>query len=297
MQQNVDLSIIIVSYNTSSITQNCLESLWKSLAAPDVDFDWEIIVVDNNSPDDSVKMLQTLEKKEGHNLKVIANTANLGFGTANNEAIKKANGEYVLLLNSDIEVIGNGVSALFEFIKSNNCDFVGGKLINPDGSPQFSCGPFYTLPVVFTQQFLRGDYLGITRYSPTKVKKVDWISGACILGVKQSFDALAGFDENIFMYFEEIDLFYRAQLQKMSVLFYPDAHFVHLEGASSGHRSYQIEQVFAGFAYFYAKHYGKAQYFLLKMLLQLKAHLAILLGRVTKNEYLTTTYEKAIRRL
>ncbi len=297
MYEHIDLSIIIVSYNTASITKNCLESIWKSLALSDTNFSWEIIVVDNNSTDDSVKVLQILEKKKENNLKVIANTTNLGYGTANNQAVKKARGAYILLLNSDIEVVGTAIPTLFEFIKDKGCDFVGGKLLNSDQTPQFSCGPFYTLPLVFTQQYLRGDYLGITRYSPQYVKKVDWISGACIMGNKKSFQTLDGFDENIFMYFEEIDLFYRANKHNMSVYFYPKAQFIHLEGASSGKRSYQIEHVYAGFVYFYRKHYGKAQFFLLKILLQLKARVAILLGHITKNEYLTTTYEKAIKRL
>ncbi len=290
-----DLSIIILSYNTKQITKNCLRSIFTSLTnAP---FEYEVIVVDNGSTDGSVQMLSEIEnwKLEIGNLKAVLNQRNVGFGKGNNRAAKIAQGKYLLFLNSDIVVQDSAIEQLLAYYKQNEktINFLGGKLLNENKSSQPSCGPFYILPVAFATLFLRGDYWGLTRYSPDKIKEVDWISGACILTTKKIFQAVGGFDEGIFMYMEEIDLLFRAKKLGYRVFFYPQARFIHLGFASSGGKSQPVIQVFRGFLYFYKKHYGRVAIFLLKRMLQLKAGLGILIGRITKNTYLLTTYEEA----
>jgi len=291
-----DLSIIIVSYNTKKITIDCLNSIINSLK--DSSLKYEIIVVDNGSKDDSVPAIKKLKSKiknQNVNISIIENKTNIGFGKANNKAAKNANSDYLLFLNSDIIVLNSAIEKLYNFYKQNEktFNFLGGKLLNKDKTPQPSCGPMYNLPIIFAHLFLRGDYWGLTRYSPNKLKEVDWISGACFLTKKKYFEKLGGFDEKIFMYMEEIDLFYRAKKQGLKIFFYPEAQFIHLGSASSGGRTYPIIQVYRGLIYFYKKHHSQLSIFLLKIMLKLKALVAINIGKITKNNYLTKTYEEA----
>ncbi len=295
-EAKIELSIIIISYNTAPITRNCLDSIRKSLEKSPVGY--EIIVVDNASTDKSLQMLETVKRAHITNMQLVINNKNVGFAKANNQATQIAQGKYLLFLNSDIVVLDNAIDTLLEFYKKNESEvhFLGGKLLNKDKTSQPSAGPFYTLPVVFAALFLRGDYWGLTRYSPDKTKEVDWVSGACILTKKDYFRKIHGFDEGIFMYMDEIDLLYRAKKTGYRVWFYPEAKFIHLGSASSAGRTYPILQVYKGFTYFYRKHYNNpVSIFLLKSMLQLKSIVALLIGKVTRNKYLTQTYEEAFR--
>ena len=147
--------------------------------------------------------------------------------------------------------------------------------------------------MIFAHLFLRGDYWELTRYSPKKIKEVDWISGACILTKKEYFEKLGGFDEKIFMYMEEIDLFYRAKKHGFKVFFYPEAQFIHLGSQSSAGRSFPILQVYQGLIYFYKKHFSQFSLFILIIMLKLKALIGFLIGKIINNKYLTQTYAKA----
>lgn len=287
----IELSIIILSYNTEELTRQTIESIYQSTQLnPD---HYEIIVLDNASRDNSVQMLRELSRMH-NNLHIIESKDNTGFSKGNNTASKQAKGTYLLFLNSDVIVQENGIDTLLEFIKTHeNAQFVGGKLLNQNLTDQASCGPFYTIPVVFGALFLRGDYWGLTRYSPDEVKNVDWVSGACILTKKEHFEQVGGFDEGIFMYMEEIDLLYRAKKLHLQTYFVPQARFIHLGSASSGGKTYPILQVYKGFLYFYKKHYNIGAVTVLKGMLQLKAHIAILLGKLTGKKYLIETYGKA----
>lgn len=291
----IDLSIIIVSYNTRAITKKCLETIMRSLQY-DPTIRPEIIVVDNNSTDRSVETISNIKSQISNiSLKLIESKENLGFGRGNNYAVKQAQGKYLLFLNSDIEVIDDAIPKLYRFFtsKKNRFNFVGGKLLNKNLTPQSSCGPFYTLPVIFAALFLRGDYWGLTRYSPNKIRQIDWVSGACFFCQKADFVKLAGFDEKIFMYMEEIDLFYRAKKQEMTVGFFPLARFIHLGSASSSKRTQPILQVYRGFLYLYHKHHSAFSLKIVRSMLKLKAFVGFWLGKLTKNVYLLETYEKA----
>jgi GT2 family glycosyltransferase len=149
--------------------------------------------------------------------------------------------------------------------------------------------------VVFGARFLRGDYWGLTRYSPKKVREVGWVSGACIMTRKDYFEQVGGFDETIFMYMEEVDLLYRAQKMGMKTFFYPKSRIIHLGSASSGGKTFPILQVYRGFLFFYKKHYSPFSTFFLRILLRLKAGLAWILGYAVNNNYLKQTYAEAFK--
>lgn len=291
----IDLSIVIVSYNTKKITENCIESINRSLTSTKIKY--EIIVVDNNSVDGSVQTLQKIAQDKANHVIYFQTGTNLGFGRGNNFGVKKAAGKYILLLNTDVIILNRAIEKLFNFYITNEkqVHFLGAKLLNNDFTPQPSAGRFFTLPVVFATLLLKGDYWGLTRSSPDKFCQSDWISGACIMTAKKYFQRLRGFDKNIFMYMEEVDLLYRAKKLGLNTFFYPESQIVHLGSASSNGRTYPILQVYKGFIFFYKKHYSIFHLLLLHILLKLKAFIAYLFGRIKGNQYLITTYEQAFK--
>lgn len=293
-----DLSIIIISYNTIDITKRCLDSIFESFTGKQ-DFLVEVIVLDNDSTDGTKEMLQHYNHKKVAQsmLHLHFSKENLGFSKGNNKAVSYARGDTLLLLNSDTESFEGSIQQLYHYFhsKENPFSIVGAKLIERDRStPQPSCGPAYTLLTIIMFLFLAGDRLHITRYSPDIVKEVAWVSGACFIMKKEEYLALDGFDEGIFMYMEEIDLMHRARIRGMRVGFYPHSRFIHLGSASSQKRTEPIIQVYRGYLYFYKKHHSQIQLVLLKSLLQLKALVALAIGKITGNDYLKNTYEKAL---
>lgn len=286
----MDLSIIITSRNTRELLSRCVSRVYQTLK--NADFSFEIIVADNASTDGSRSMLQ----KKFNTVVLIANKTNVGFGKANNQGIRKSKGEYIVLLNSDTEVLPHAVQKLLSFSRSHRNCFVGPKLVNPDGSAQTSCGPFFTIPVIFAILFLKGDIFGVTRWSPNSTKKVDWVSGACLIAPKKVFlDGLL-FDEDIFMYMDEIDLLYRARKKGYAAYFYPESTVVHLgSGSSIDKRKGPILNIFRGFQLFYRKHFPGWRLLVLRGMLQCKAFLGIFIGYMTGNRELQTTYEEASR--
>lgn len=285
----MDLSIIIPSYNTKDLLVRCLDSIFQSLQ--NVHFSYEVIVVDNASKDGSRDILNN---KYTQVIKIFNNN-NAGYGKANNQGIKRAKGTYILLLNSDIQVLGHGIGVLYQFIGEHPKSFAGGKLFNEDGSPQPSCGPMYTLPVVAMMLFGQGDKFGISRYSPLAARQVDWVTGACLIGAKQSFVDVGLFDESIFMYMEEIDLLYRAGKKRYRIFFQPEARFIHSGAASSSKRRTPVVNIYRGLTYFYRKHRGPLAVAAVKLMLLTKALAAIVLGRMIGKQDLTLTYEEALR--
>lgn len=289
-QTPVDLSIVIVNFNTKSYTDACISAIKESMK--DAPITVEIVLVDNASTDGSVEMLEMNHP----DITLMKNTENIGFGRGSNLGIILAKGSYVLLLNSDTIPVGNAIAKLYEFALHHPKSFVGPKLLNADRSPQPSCGPMVTLPVVFGLLFLKGDVIGLTRWSPTKVKSVDWVSGAALIARKKLFVSDLMFDEDIFMYMEEMDLLYRAKKKGISVLFYPGSQIIHFgSGSSTNGRKEPILQIYKGFLYFYQKHFPGSRVGILKFLLRVKAIIGIIVGTFVGNKRLRETYAEAYR--
>lgn len=291
----IDLSIVIVSYNTKKITEECVESINRSLTNTKIKY--EIIVVDNNSLDGSAQTLEKIATDKTNRLTYFQTHTNLGFGRGNNFGVKKANGKYILLLNTDTIMLNRAIEKLYNFYVKNEKEvhFLGAKLLNQDLTPQPSACRFFTLPVVFATLLLKGDYWGLTRSSPDKFCQVDWISGACIMTTKKNYQKLKGFDKNIFMYMEEVDLLFRAKKLGLNTFFYPKSQIVHLGSASSNGKTFPILQVYKGFLFFYKKHYSIFHIFALRLILKFKALIAYLIGKIRGNQYLIKTYEEAFK--
>lgn len=291
----IDLSIVIVSYNTKKITEDCIESINRSLTNTKIKY--EIIVVDNNSLDGSAEALQKIAQNKTNRLSYLQTGSNLGFGRGNNYGVKKAKGRYLLLLNTDTVILNRAIEKLYNFYVNNEdqVHFLGAKLLNRDLTAQPSACRFFTLPVVFATLLLKGDYWGLTRSSPDRFSQVDWVSGACIMTTKKYYLKLNGFDKNIFMYMEEVDLLYRAKKLGLNTFFYPDAQIIHLGSASSNGKTFPILQVYQGFLFFYKKHFTVFQLFALRLILKFKALIAYLIGKIKGDQYLIKTYEQAFK--
>ncbi|MDO9028690.1 MAG: glycosyltransferase family 2 protein [Candidatus Roizmanbacteria bacterium] len=290
-----DLSIVIVSYNTKKITEACLESVNRSLEKTKIKY--EIVVIDNGSHDGSPQLLETMSQDNHNNLVYKQTDQNLGFGKGTNLGVKITQGKYILLLNSDTIVLNRAIEKLYNFYLKNEkqVHFLGAKLLNRDLTSQPSACRFFTLPVVFATLLLKGDYWGLTRSSPNKFCQVDWVSGACIMTTKKLYQRLNGFDKNIFMYMEEVDLLYRAKKLGLNTFFYPEAKIIHLGSASSSGKTFPILQVYRGFIFFYKKHYSVFHLLMLHIILKSKAVIAYLIGKIKNDSYLIKTYGEAFK--
>lgn len=300
----VKLSIIIVNWNTAKLLRQCLDSLKSEMfeshskiprqmrAIRNPKSETEIIVVDNGSTDGSAELVQSLK------LKVIRNKENLGFAKANNQGIKEAQGEYIMLLNSDTIVEKGAIERMVDFLDSHNeVDIVGPRLLNTDGTPQANCGRFPNLSVVTVMLFK--EHLGGSDYvrrSPKESGFVDWLMGAAFIAKKQVFDKIGGLDEKMFMYMEEVEWFYRAAKAGYRAYFLKEAEIVHLgRGSSKTGKTEPILNIYRGVIYFYTKHKSLPEQFLLRLLLKIKALMALFLGYLKNDNYLKETYGQAVK--
>ncbi len=286
------LSTIVLSYNTEELTLKCLGSIVAQYKKELENKKIEIIVVDNNSSDDSVKTL----KKEFVNtkyLKLIESKENLGFGKGCNKGVKNASGEYMLFLNSDTEVLDRGFLSMIEFLDKNpKIAILGGKIENIDGSIQKSVGKFYNLFNLIVM-LLGLERLGFLRSSPKDIKEVDWVSGACMMVRKDVFEKLSGFDEQFFMYIEDMEICYRAKKLGYSTYFFPNLKLRH-KSLGSSNRTFAIINIYKGILHFYSKHKTYFEYLLARTLLTTKANCLIFAGTILGKKSLRERYQKAI---
>jgi GT2 family glycosyltransferase len=218
----MNLSIIIVSFNTRDLLKKCLDSLPSSS---------EIIVIDNGSIDGTVAMVKEIKESK---IKIIENKENVGFVKAVNQGLKQAEGEYLLLLNSDIFVKNNALEKLITFAKDQpRTGVIGGKLINPDGSLQGSCFYLPTITRIIKEFWFNGPS-SLTKYAPLgdKPAEVEAVSGAVFLIPKKVLHKVGFFDERYFMYFEDLDYCRRVRQAGFKVYYLPEAEFIHEHGAS-----------------------------------------------------------------
>ena len=227
----MDISIIIVNWNTRELLQSCLDSVFKTIH----DTSYEIIVVDNGSLDGSVAMLQDKYPQ----VRLIQNKENRGFGAANNQAMRIMTGRYALLLNSDTVLTENAVRELYAFMETHpEAVMACGQLLNADGSKQNSFANFPNLLTLLTNtpllEYLLPNRYPSKHYNHDKPIEVDSCIGACLLVRKKAIEDVGMLDERYFFFFEETDWAYQMKEAGWKVFHVPTALIYHFQGQSIG---------------------------------------------------------------
>ncbi|HID93426.1 MAG TPA: glycosyltransferase family 2 protein, partial [bacterium (Candidatus Stahlbacteria)] len=210
------LSIVIVTWNSEEYIDRCLSSIGNS--------EYEIIVVDNNSKDNTVKII---EEKFPH-VKLIKNSYNSGYTHATNQGIKVANAPFILLLNPDTAILGNALDKMLQFMQSrDDIGALGPQLLNPDGSIQPSCREFPTFRNLFPE------IIGITRirkrlsrwkmsyFDHNSLREVDQPMGSALLVRKEVIEKIGLLDEKYFNFMGDVDICHRIKKAGYKIYFLP----------------------------------------------------------------------------
>jgi GT2 family glycosyltransferase len=232
-----DVSIIIVNYNVKDLLDDCIASIYKS---NNKNHKLDIFVIDNNSIDGSANFIRNKYPE----VIVIANKSNIGFSKANNIALKKAKGKYVLILNPDTVLEEGTFDKLISYCeKDNQVGAITSKLILTNGKLDYACKrSFPTLSVAlprmlgFSKLFPKSKMFGkynLTYLDENKTYEVDAICGAFMFIPAYVISKVGLFDEDFFMYGEDLDLCYRIKKTGYKVFYYPEVTTIHLKGAST----------------------------------------------------------------
>lgn len=300
MTNNPLLSIIIVSYNTADITLNCIKSILKDKGLIEIPF--EIIIIDNASIDDSVKKIKKLSSSlDIRNLKLIINQSNVGFGKANNQGIKIAQGQYILLLNSDTTILHSAISQSLNWL-STHPEAYGctAQLLNQDLSIQPSGGYFPNIWNILSLLLHLDDLPFINSiikpyhpHSPNfythdkfylKDHPQDWVTGAFMLLRQEIIRKVSGFNPKFFMYGEEVEMNYRIHqaYPKLQLWYLVGPQIIHLGGASSKIKQNIFDREYVGLSKFFEIHRSKLDQQLLKILISTNQLLQLFLYKVFK---------------
>jgi len=259
-----ELSIIIVNWNGGSLLQRCIETIVNS--APKTSY--EVVVIDNASEDQSLHLLRANERTAplllNHQLRIITNSENRGFGPANNQGFELTTTPFVFLLNPDTEVRAETIDTLMGTMRSDGLiGACGPKIMNPDGSVQFSVFPnpprvwqavlsnlklYLLLP-----RRIRGELLLADHWDHNRKRRVPMLSGAAILARRRMIEEVGGFDERYRMYAEDNEWCLRIIRSRWKLLFNPDAIVLHHGSQSALNRWSKLGkirvQMEAGYAF------------------------------------------------
>ncbi|MCG8432308.1 MAG: glycosyltransferase [Candidatus Omnitrophica bacterium] len=255
---SVDVSVLIVNYNACRLVVECIRSIYRWRLS----CSFEVIVVDNNSSDDSVERIRA----EFPRVRLEVNRENIGFARANNQAFSVSRGSYCLLLNPDAQVFRGSVDALFGFMESNPAVGVcGPQLLRSDHSVQRSFSRFPSrrrelMESIFLGRATLGSksvsFLGLRNSGITESRSVEWITGACLMLRRKMCDQIGMFDPRFFLYYEEVDLCYRARRHGWDIVVYPEAKVLHHGGRSTRLRlEMSLIEAYKSRYYFFKKHF------------------------------------------
>lgn len=252
----MDVSVIIVNYNTAQLLSDCLVSVKEKTQ----DLSYEVIVVDNASTDNSCELV----RERFPETKLIESDINLGFGQANNRGAEEASGAYLFFLNSDTLLLNNAIKILYDFIRSEpDCGACGGNLTNMEGNPIHSYSKNFPSPWSDLYRFapiLKKVFYGKSwQYNyGKKNKSVAYITGADLFMPRSLFTSLGGFDKAFFMYYEETELCWRIKQAGHRMYSVPQARIAHVKGASLEFLDGSREQVFRSKYRYLVKLYGRS---------------------------------------
>lgn len=283
----IDISVIIVSYNVRYFLEQCLHAVWASRGNVEL----EVLVVDNASSDDTPAYLsQRFPAPDYPNLHVMANSGNVGFGRANNQALKRAKGDYVLFLNPDTLLTEDTLAEALAFARRHpDMGALGTMMLQTNGNfanesrrglptPWTACCKMTGLAALFPRSHRFGRYY--MRYlDKRQAAEIEVVSGAFMMIPRKVLESEGAFDERFFMYGEDIDLSYRL-LQAGLKNYYIPSPILHYKGESTQKSTYRYVHVFYGAMLIFFKkhyhHYASVIAFLIKTAIFVKAFLALL---------------------
>ena len=296
----IELSVIIPSFNTKDLLFNCLSSIYQET----IKVEFEVIIVDNGSVDGSVAMV----KNKFPDIKIIKNKKNLGYAKANNKGIKQAKGKYILFLNSDTVILNNAIEKSLNFMQTGeNIDILGCKLLNKDKTLQPSGGFLPNFRQIFYTMFFINETPVLKKlirpYQQNrlsfynKTHKWGWATAAFLLVKKDVLINIGGFDEDFFMYAEEVEFCFRAAKAGFKCWYYPKAEVIHLKGRSSKNSfENSVLGEYRGLKKIYKKYKSVWQTLMLRLILKSGAMLRIIIFAILKGEeYKRRVYEKAFK--
>lgn len=251
----MDVSIIIVNYNTATLTLNAIESIYRNTQ----NLDFEIIIADNNSKEDCDIITQHYP-----NVRLIKLPENVGFGRANNEGLRCANGRNILFLNPDTITTNNVIKVMSDYLdNTKDAGACGSNLFNADGEPTHSFKRIFPSIFLEISNALGGIpakliYGKNTDFNHTgKPVKCAYVCGADLMVKKSLLDQIGGFDKDIFMYYEDTLLCYNINSLGFNVMSLPDTGIIHLEGKSFSVNADREQRIFDGRRVFFNKVYSK----------------------------------------
>lgn len=287
MQQNVDISIVIVNYNVKDFLLQCTNSIYKS----ETKLDYEVIIIDNYSTDGSKELFETMASNT-ENLYYHYSEKNLGFGKANNLGFDIANGKYTLILNPDTLIEKDTLETMYRYMESNpNIGTSGCKVLNLDGTFQSACRRGFPTPwasfcklfglqKLFPQSKLFAKY-NLSYLDENETNDVDALIGAFMFTRTDVLKEVKGFDESFFMYGEDLDICYRIKELGYRVSYYPETTIVHFKGESSKRSTLnETKHFYEAMEIFARKHYGKSKLFF--VFLKLGINIRSLISNVKK---------------
>ena len=278
----MDVSIIIVNYNTEKLILDCIQSIHEKTEG----ISFEIIVVDNASPNEPSML------KKDNRIKYIQSETNLGFGRANNLGAKYAKGDYLHFLNPDTILINNAIYALWDYIRQHpEVGMVGSNLYQKDLSPNHSYGikdPSILQEILWSREFTKKIYGKDFNYDEAP-KKVAHIVGASMMILKNLFNQIKGFDEDFFMYCEETYLCYIVRKNGYTIMNVPQSKIIHLEGQSFTLKKSREDRTYEGRKLYFIKRYNKTYYCVCNLVMAINSTINIIyffiVGKKEPREY------------
>jgi hypothetical protein len=251
------LSIVIVNWNGKELTENCIESILLTSRRRLENKEFEIIVIDNGSTDGSVEYLKSYSRP----VKLISNTANMGYAPACNQGMKEARGKYILLLGNDTVVLDETLEKCAKFLDENNdCGAAGCRLLNSDGSVQNNCKKFPKFVngffIYLSLDRLNRDYdMDWFKYDETR--EVEQISTTFLMIRKSLLEKIGYFDEVYKILYNDVDLCKRIWKSGAKIYFLSTAEIIHLGSQSTKKADFKLRKIMYKDIYrYYRKNFG-----------------------------------------
>lgn len=251
----MDISFVIVNYQSREHLKKCIESLKDNASG----FAWEVIIINNDQ--EELNFSPALE-----DVKIINHGINDGFSKACNLGAKNSTGEVLFFLNPDTQLLTSNIHAIKTFFSLNtDAGIVAPRLVTTNGAVQrWSTGFEVTLWDIVKNNV--GLIASKSLWDASTKTQTDWVSGAALAIKKSVFENINGFDENFFMYFEDVDLCKRVTEMGKKIFILPNIKILHIGGQSTSNTKKQKLDYYTSQDYYFKKHFGKVQLFLLKIL-------------------------------